>query len=73
MTRWLERWNEYWFPPASTLNLAGARIVAVAAQLFWLFPSLDYHINLAAKNSHFVAPQPLIRAIDLRRPRSPGP
>ena len=34
LTRWLDRWNRYWFPPASTLNLAGARIVAVAAQLF---------------------------------------
>ena len=64
MKRWIGLWNSYWFPTSTTLNLAGARIVAVAAQLFWLSPSLDYHINLATKNSQFIRPQPLIRAID---------
>lgn len=67
--RWIERWNAYWFPMTSTLNLAGARIVAVAAQVFWLSPSLDYHINLAAKNAAFIDPQPIIRAVTAIVPR----
>ena len=64
MKRLIAIWNAYWFPTTTTLNLAGARIVAVAAQVFWLFPSLDHQINLATKNSAFIDPQPLIRAID---------
>ena len=70
MNRWLELWNAYWFPRTTSLSLAGARIVAVAAELFWLFPSLDYHVNLATKNTHFSDPQPLIRLIDALLPRS---
>jgi uncharacterized membrane protein YphA (DoxX/SURF4 family) len=66
---WIDRWNEYWFPSTTTLNLAGARIVAVAAQLFWFSPSLNYHINLASKNSDFIDPQPIIRAIAALVPR----
>jgi hypothetical protein len=62
-------WNGYWFPTTSTLNLAGARILAVAAQVLWLFPSLDYQINLVTKNSAFSYPQPLIRAIEAVAPR----
>jgi hypothetical protein len=62
-------WNGYWFPTTSTLNLAGARIFAVAAQVFWLFPSLDYQINLVTKNSAFSYPQALIRAIAAVVPR----
>jgi len=69
MSRWLERWNAYWFPRTTTLNLAGARIAAVAAQLFWFGPPLEYHINLATKNSHFTDAQPLIRLINLFVPR----
>jgi hypothetical protein len=69
LTRWLERWNRYWFPRSSTLNLAGARIVAVAAQLFWFFPVWDYQINLLTKNDRFIDPQPIIRAITLLAPR----
>ena len=53
MTRWLQLWNAFWFPRTTSLSLAGARIVAVAAELFWLLPSLDYHVNLATKNTHF--------------------
>jgi hypothetical protein len=67
--RLIDLWNAYWFPTTSTLNLAGARIVAVAVQLFLLFPRLDYHINLALKNTEFIAPQPLIRAIAAVVPR----
>ena len=47
MNRLIARWNAYWFPTTSTLNLAGARIIAVAAEVFWLFPSLQYQLNLA--------------------------
>jgi hypothetical protein len=67
--RWVERWNVWWFPVASTLPLAGARIVAVAAQLFWFGPNLPHHINLATQNSHFSDPQPLIRLLDHLLPR----
>ena len=37
----VEWWDRYWFNPAPTVNLALARVLAVAAQVFWLFPSLD--------------------------------
>jgi hypothetical protein len=67
--RWIERWNTYWFPTTTTLNLAGARVVAVAAQLFWFGPPLEYHVMLAEKNRHFLDAQPLIRLIDLMVPR----
>jgi len=67
--RWLERWNAYWFPTTSTVPLAGARIVAVAAQLFWFPSQLNYQINLALKNTHFTDAQPLIRLIGLVVPR----
>jgi len=67
--RLIALWNAYWFPTTSTLNLAGARIFAVAAQVFWLFPSLSYQINLVTKNTTFTDPQPLIRAIDAVVPR----
>jgi hypothetical protein len=63
VSRWSDRWNTYWFPPASTRNLAVCRIVAVAAQLLWFFPSLDEHLNLLAKNPEFIHPQLLVRAI----------
>ena len=69
MKRLIALWNAYWFPTTSTLNLAGARIVAVAAQVFWLFPSLSFQINLVTKNSAFESPQMLIRAIDAVFPR----
>jgi uncharacterized membrane protein YphA (DoxX/SURF4 family) len=75
--RWIALWNRYWFPLASPLNVAGARIVSVAAQLFWFFPSLDYQISLATKNSEFMDPQPIIRLIDALLVReavfAPGP
>lgn len=69
MSRWIERWNGYWFPLTTTLNLAGARIVAVGVHLLFLFPSLDYHINLAVKNTAFTGPQPIIRLLDALLPR----
>lgn len=69
MRRLITWWNAYWFPPSSTLNLAGARIVAVAVAMVVSFPSLGYNIGLAVKNSAFSDPQPLIRAIDALVPR----
>jgi hypothetical protein len=67
--RWIERWNAWWFPATSTLPLAAARIVAVAAQLFWFAPNLARQINLATQNSAFRDPQPLIRLLDHLLPR----
>jgi vitamin K-dependent gamma-carboxylase-like protein len=64
VNRLIGLWNAYWFPTTSTLNLAGARIVAAGVEVFWLFPSLPYQINLLTKNPAFMYPQPLIRAID---------
>jgi hypothetical protein len=61
--RWINRWNAYWFPQSSTLSLSISRIVVVAAQLFWFFPSLRWHTNLLQKNAEFIAPQVLISAI----------
>jgi hypothetical protein len=73
LQRW---WNAYWFPTTSTLNLAGARIVAVAAEVFWLFPGLAGQINLLTKNQQFSDPQPLVRFLAAVLPRdlifSPG-
>ena len=69
MNRWIERWNRYWFPRTSTLNLACCRIIAVAAELIWFFPSMDHQINLLSKNSQFSDPQPIIRLITLIVPR----
>ena len=76
MKRLIALWNAYWFPNTSTLNLAGARIVAAAVEVFWLFPSLPHQTNLLIKNSAFRDPQPLIRLIDAVAPHqlvfSPG-
>ena len=69
VTRWLDRWNAYWFPTTSTVPLALTRICMVAAQLFWFSPSLEKHINLIQKNQDFPAPQMFIRAITAVLPR----
>jgi hypothetical protein len=68
--RWIDLWNRYWFPATTTLPLSLSRIFAVAAQLFWFFPELDYNLNLAAKNDQFTAPQPLIRILAAIVPRA---
>ena len=69
MTRLIAGWKAFWFPTTTTLNLAGARIVAVAAELVWLLPPLDFQITLATRNTEFIRPQPLIRLIDAVLPR----
>lgn len=67
--RWIDRWNAYWFPESSTLYLALARIIVAAAQVFWLDPDLDKHLNLLKKNSAFIDTQLFIRAIATVFPR----
>lgn len=69
MRRWIDRWNAYWFPRTTTLPLSVSRIIAVAAQLLWFFPSLHEHVNLLEKNSEFIEPQLLIRGISAIVPR----
>jgi hypothetical protein len=67
--RWIDRWNRYWFPTTPTRNLALCRIIAVGAQLIWFLPELDRQLNLVTKNSAFVDPQELIRAISFLVPQ----
>jgi hypothetical protein len=69
VSRWIDRWNAYWFPTAPTLHLAICRIVAVAAQLFWFFPDLAIQQNRLLKNPEFIEPQLLIRVISAIVPR----
>jgi hypothetical protein len=65
----LEWWDRYWFTPAPTVNLAVARILAVAAQVFWLLPSLDEQLGRLQANSSFLHPQILIRLVAAVFPR----
>jgi len=69
LRRWTDRWNAYWFPETPTLHLAICRILAVAAQLFWFFPSMEEQRNLLVMNSEFIQPQLFIRAIAAVVPR----
>jgi uncharacterized membrane protein YphA (DoxX/SURF4 family) len=62
-SRWIERWNAYWFPATPLLHLAICRIVAVATQLFWFPPDLAEHVNLLEKNTEFIEPQLIVRII----------
>jgi hypothetical protein len=64
-----EWWDWYWFTPAPTVNLALARVLAVAAQLFWLFPSLDEQLVRLESSPHFIHPQFLIRVVAAVFPR----
>jgi Vitamin K-dependent gamma-carboxylase len=59
----VDRWNAWWFPPASTLHLAICRIVAVGAQLVWFHPNLAEHVNLLRKNHEFIEPQLITRIL----------
>ena len=45
-----EWWDRYWFTPAPTVNLGLARVLAVAAQVFWLFPFLDEQLGRLQSN-----------------------
>ncbi|MBA3495935.1 MAG: HTTM domain-containing protein [Gemmatimonadales bacterium] len=67
---WMARWDAFWFPSTTTRPLGVARIITVAAQLFWFFPSLDKQLNLIDKNPEFLDPQLLIQAVTVVLPRS---
>ena len=67
-SRWVERWNAYWFPATPLLHLAICRIVAVATQLFWFPPDLGEHVNLLEKNPEFIEPQLIVRIISAAMP-----
>jgi uncharacterized membrane protein YphA (DoxX/SURF4 family) len=69
LQRWVQRWNAFWFPTTTTRNLAIFRIILVAAQLFWFFPSLEKHLNLVQRNSTFIEPQMFIRMLTAVVPR----
>jgi hypothetical protein len=72
VNRWLERWNAYWFPVTSTLDLARCRILALAVQTFWFLPGfseLELQKSLLTNNPDFINPQLLIRTIALLLPR----
>lgn len=69
MKQWIARWEAYWFPTTPVVDLALCRIIAVASQLTFFFPSLDEHLNLLRKNPVFIEPQVLIRAIAAVVPR----
>jgi hypothetical protein len=67
--RWIERWNAYWFPITSTVPLAICRILMVPAQLYWMALSMDHQYSLLTRNSAFIDPQLLIRAVTTIVPR----
>ncbi len=69
MKRWIERWNAFWFPTTSTVPLAICRILMVAAQLYWLTQSMAEQYILLTRNSEFISPQLLIRAVAAVVPR----
>jgi Vitamin K-dependent gamma-carboxylase len=69
MSRWIARWNAWWFPTTPLVHLAICRIVAVGSQLFWFYPDLEEHRNLLVKNPDFIEPQLLTRVIAAIVPR----
>ncbi len=69
MKPWIDRWNAYWFPRTSTVPLAICRILMVAAQLYWLGPTMAEHYNLLSKNPTFIDPQWVIRGVAAVIPR----
>jgi predicted DCC family thiol-disulfide oxidoreductase YuxK len=65
MPELVERWNKYWFRPASLLNLAICRILIVGVQLSVLIGS-DYHnynrlYQLAELPDNLYEPLPVLR------------
>ena len=69
MKRWIERWNAYWFPTTSTVPLAICRILMVFARLYWLTSTMSEQYTLLARNTAFIDPQLLIRAVTAVVPR----
>lgn len=58
-----EAWRAYWFRPTPLLRLALVRIILVACQVFWFFPSLALQRTLVTGNDAFDEPQAIIRAL----------
>src|SRR5215217_310120 len=61
--RGMDRWNTFWFPQTNTIPLAVARVVAVAAQLFWFYPSLQLQLEDMQAHPDFIKPELLIRVL----------
>ncbi len=68
MNRIVAHWHKFWFPASSAYNLAVCRIVIIAAQLIFFFPSLGFHIDLVSGGTAFVEPQVLIYMLDVLFP-----
>jgi len=60
MNRWIDRWNDFWFPETTTVYLAVCRIVMVASLLFQFTPRLVPHHRMIANNPDFVEPQLIV-------------
>ena len=59
----LHWWRSYWFSETTGLQLALCRIVIVAAQLFFFFPSLDSQLTFLQPFRGFIDPQVVIVVI----------
>ena len=59
----LHWWKSYWFSETTGLQLALCRIVIVAAQLFFFFPSLDSQLTFLQPFRGFIDPQLVIVVI----------
>lgn len=70
VTKWIDRWNAYWFPETTALQLSVCRIILVASQLFVFLPSLDSQLMLLNPFRGFIEPQALIVAISAITPSS---
>ncbi len=70
--RLIALWNAYWFPTTSTLNLAATRIVAVAAEVFWLFPSLGRARFVCSRRTQNSSPSAAHQARRRRVSTPPG-
>jgi uncharacterized membrane protein YphA (DoxX/SURF4 family) len=60
---WIDKWNAYWFSESTGLQLAVCRIILVASQLFFFFPSLDSQMVLLRPFRGFIEPQILMVAM----------
>lgn len=63
----IERWERWWFPANSGLDLAACRILVAGAQLFVFMPffmlSPSEHVALIERGAGFDHPQWLVRAV----------
>jgi uncharacterized membrane protein YphA (DoxX/SURF4 family) len=63
----IKRWERWWFPPSSGLNLAVCRILVAGTQVFVFMPffmaSPAEHMALLERGGGFVQPQWMIRVV----------